>query len=37
MALEIDPDHVTYTTLTNLPTATDKARSDAPAIAVCDV
>lgn len=36
-ALEIDPDHMTYTTLTNLPTATDKARSDAPAIAVCDV
>ena len=36
-ALEIDPDRVIYTTLTNLPTATDKARRDAPAIAVRDV
>ena len=28
---------VTYTTLGELPTATDKARRDAPAISVCDV
>ena len=36
-ALGLDPDHVTYTSLADLPTATDKARRDAPAIAVCDV
>ena len=36
-ALEIDPDHATYTPLADLATATDKARRDAPAIAVCDI
>lgn len=36
-ALEIDPDRLTYTTLGDLATATDKARRDAPAIPVCDV
>jgi len=35
--LGIDPDHVTYTQLANLSTATDKARRDAPAIAVCEL
>jgi class 3 adenylate cyclase len=36
-ALAIDSRHVTYTSLGELPTATDKARRDAPFIAVCDV
>jgi class 3 adenylate cyclase len=36
-ALEIDSQHATYTLLGDLDTATDKARRDAPAIAVCDV
>ncbi len=36
-ALDLDPDRVTYTPLADLPTATDKARRDAPAIAVCEV
>jgi class 3 adenylate cyclase len=36
-ALQIDADHASYTTLADLDTATDKARRDAPAIAVCDV
>ena len=36
-ALGLDPDHITYTPLTGLSTATEKARRDAPAIAVCDV
>jgi class 3 adenylate cyclase len=36
-ALGIDPDRVTYTTLADLPTATEKARRDAPAVAVCEV
>ena len=36
-ALDLDPDHVTYTSLGDLDTATDKARRDAPAIAVCEV
>jgi class 3 adenylate cyclase len=36
-ALAIDPDHVRYIPLADLPTATDKARRDAPAIAVCEV
>lgn len=36
-ALQIDPDHASYTPLAELTTATDKARRDAPAIAVCDV
>ncbi len=36
-ALGLDPDHVTYTPLADLSTATEKARRDAPAIAVCEV
>ena len=36
-ALGIDTDHVTYRALADLPTATDKTRRDAPAIAVCEV
>jgi class 3 adenylate cyclase len=36
-ALDLDPDHITYTPLADLPTATEKARRDAPAIAVCEV
>ena len=35
--LELDPGRLTYITLSDLPTATEKARRDAPAIAVCDV
>lgn len=35
--LDLDPDHVTYTPLAELATATEKARRDAPAIAVCEV
>ncbi len=35
--LEIDPNRLTYSQLRDLATATDKARRDAPAIAVCDV
>lgn len=33
----LELDHVTYTPLGELATATEKARRDAPAIAVCDV
>jgi len=36
-ALAIDPDDVRYIPLADLPTATEKARRDAPAIAVCEV
>lgn len=36
-ALEIDPDRVSYTSLTDLASATDKTIRDARAIAVCDV
>jgi class 3 adenylate cyclase len=36
-ALGIDTDHMTYTPLAELDTATDKARRDAPSIAVCEV
>lgn len=36
-ALGIDPDHVRYTAVADLSTATEKARRDAPAIAVCEV
>ena len=35
--LELDAGRLTYITLSDLPTATEKARRDAPAIAVCDV
>ena len=35
--LGIDPDRVTYTQLSDLTTATEKARRDAPAIAVCEL
>lgn len=37
VALDIDPNHVTYTQLADLDTATEKARRDAPALAVCDL
>ncbi len=37
VALDLDPDHITYTPLADLATATEKARRDAPAIAVCAV
>jgi class 3 adenylate cyclase len=36
-ALEIDPSRITYTQLADLGTATDKARRDASAIAVCEI
>jgi len=36
-ALDLDPDRITYTALADLATATEKARRDAPAIAVCEV
>jgi class 3 adenylate cyclase len=36
-ALGLDPDRVTYIPLADLPMATEKARRDAPAIAVCEV
>jgi class 3 adenylate cyclase len=36
-ALDLVPERVTYTPLADLSTATEKARRDAPAIAVCDV
>jgi class 3 adenylate cyclase len=35
--LGLDPDRITYVPLADLATATEKARRDAPAIAVCDV
>ena len=35
--LGIDRDHLTYTQLSDLATATEKARRDAPAIAVCEL
>lgn len=36
-ALAIEPDGVSYERLADLSTATEKARRDAPAIAVCDI
>jgi len=36
-ALDINPDQVLYTPVAELSTATDKARRDAPAIAVCEI
>ena len=36
-ALGVDPARATYTVLSDLSTATDKARRDAPSIAVCEV
>jgi class 3 adenylate cyclase len=36
-ALGLDPIHTTYTPLAELATATDKARRDAPSIAVCEL
>jgi hypothetical protein len=36
-ALNLDRDRLTYTPLADLPTATEKARRDAPAIAVWEV
>ena len=35
--LGLDPDRATYIPLAALATATEKARRDAPAIAVCEV
>ncbi len=35
--LGLDPGRLSYTPLADLPTATEKARRDAPAIAVCEV
>jgi class 3 adenylate cyclase len=35
--LRVDPDRLVYTQLAHLTTATDKARRDAPAIAVCEL
>ncbi len=35
--LGLEPDRVTYTPLGDLATATEKARRDAPAIAVCEI
>jgi hypothetical protein len=35
--LDLDPDHLTYTPLADLPSATEKARRDAPAVAVCEL
>ena len=36
-AIGVDRDRVTYTQLAELPTATEKARRDAPMIAVCEL
>lgn len=36
-ALDLDPGRITYTMLTDLPNASDKARRDAPAISVTDI
>lgn len=36
-ALDLDPDRITYTSLADLDTATNKTRRDAPALAVCEV
>ena len=36
-ALDIDPRHLIYTPLAQLPTASEKARRDAPAIAICEI
>lgn len=36
-AVGLDRDHTTHTPLADLATATDEARRDAPAIAVCDL
>ena len=36
-ALDLDTAHITYTLLAELATATDKARRDAPSIAVCEI
>ena len=33
----VDPDRISYTQLTDLSTATEKARRDAPALAVCEL
>ena len=36
-ALDIDPRHLIYTPLAQLPTASEKAWRDAPAIAICEI
>lgn len=35
--LDLNPDRITYTPLGSLSTATEKARRDAPALAVCEI
>jgi hypothetical protein len=35
--LGLEPDRITYTPLGDLATATEKARRDAPALAVCEI
>jgi class 3 adenylate cyclase len=35
--LGLDTGHIKYTPLADLSTATDKARRDAPSIAVCEI
>lgn len=35
--IDVDPDRISYTQLADLSTATEKARRDAPAIAVCEL
>jgi class 3 adenylate cyclase len=35
--LDLDPDHMTYTTLADLDSPAGKARRDAPALAVCEI
>jgi class 3 adenylate cyclase len=36
-AVGLDPDRITYTTLGDVATATEKARRDAPSIAICEI
>jgi class 3 adenylate cyclase len=36
-ALDVEPEQLSYTPLGDLPTANEKARRDAPAIAVCEL
>jgi len=37
LALGLDPEQMSYASLANLPSATDTARRDAPALAVCEL
>ena len=36
-ALGLEPDKIVYTELAEVPTATEKARRDAPVVAVCEI